>query len=136
MQVEAELIKRSAPSIVDKNPIVVELHRWKRLFSSKVVNRTMIGIMMMFFQRMSEPVIGKKNLSLMLRRRVEWNQCLDLLRPSFDEAHRSSGRHPGTAWLWWYRHRPVLGSYTGYPVHRSCRCVHASICLKGKLYAC
>lgn len=63
MQVEAELIKRSAPSIVDKNPIVAELHRWKRLFSSKVVNRTMIGIMMMFFQRMSEPFIGKKKVS-------------------------------------------------------------------------
>ena len=56
MQVEAELIKRSLPDVVDKSPLMAELHQWKQLFSPKLFDRTMIGIMMMFFQRAYLPV--------------------------------------------------------------------------------
>lgn len=51
MQVEAYLISRSSLGATHKNPLVAELESWKRLFSHKYVDRTMIGIMIMFFQR-------------------------------------------------------------------------------------
>ncbi|KAH8110541.1 general substrate transporter [Phellopilus nigrolimitatus] len=53
MQVEAELISRSASPTVANNHVAAELHSWTRLFSRKYIDRVFIGITMMFFQQWS-----------------------------------------------------------------------------------
>ncbi|EJD08214.1 general substrate transporter [Fomitiporia mediterranea MF3/22] len=53
MKVEAEFIKRATASAVGKSPINTEIHGWMRLFSPKYVDRTMVGVIVMFFQQWS-----------------------------------------------------------------------------------
>ena len=80
MQVEAELIKRSLPDVVDKSPLIAELHQWKQLFSPKLFDRTMIGIMMMFFQRAYLPVFFMLSyVDTFCATNVEWSGINALL---------------------------------------------------------
>jgi hypothetical protein len=50
MLVEAEVINR-LEAVEDKGTFAAELHGWTRLFSKKYIDRVLVGIMMMFFQR-------------------------------------------------------------------------------------
>lgn len=56
MQVEASLIKRSEESGVqhsEDHSMSAEWARWKRLFEPKFIDRTFIGVLIMFFQQWS-----------------------------------------------------------------------------------
>lgn len=50
MLLEAEIIRRSE-HVGDGSVLAAELRGWKRLFSKKYIDRVMVGVMMMFFQR-------------------------------------------------------------------------------------
>lgn len=52
MQVEAELINRAASSTkTESTTLAAEMRTWIHLFAPKYVDRVMVGIMVMFFQR-------------------------------------------------------------------------------------
>lgn len=51
MRVETELVRRSLGSEADKLGFKTEWNAWKKLFSKKYRNRTMIGVLIMVFQR-------------------------------------------------------------------------------------
>jgi hypothetical protein len=55
MRVETELIHRSLGNESDKSGFKAEWKTWKRLFSKKYRDRTMIGVSVMVFQRASFP---------------------------------------------------------------------------------
>lgn len=56
MQIEAEMVKRSASLEGSdgemQSTFDSEIRIWNRLFSTKYVDRTLIGVLVMFFQRM------------------------------------------------------------------------------------
>ena len=51
MLVEAEFITRTEGNIGGNSAFTVEINGWRRLFSKQYVDRTFVGILMMFFQR-------------------------------------------------------------------------------------
>lgn len=52
MRIETELILRSLDGELDKKPgLKAEWRAWKRLFSKKYRDRTLIGVLIMVFQR-------------------------------------------------------------------------------------
>jgi hypothetical protein len=51
MRVETELIHRSLGSESDKSGFKAEWMTWKKLFKKKYRDRTMIGVLIMVFQR-------------------------------------------------------------------------------------
>ncbi|OCH90574.1 general substrate transporter [Obba rivulosa] len=53
MQAEALLVAQTAGSATKTTTIRTELRAWAQLFSAKYINRTSIGILMMFFQQWS-----------------------------------------------------------------------------------
>jgi len=55
MRVETELIRRSLGSESDTLGFKAEWKAWKKLFSKKYRDRTMIGVLIMVFQRAFSP---------------------------------------------------------------------------------
>ena len=51
MRTEVMLIERTTGTSVKDVGLIAELKAWSMLFTSKYTNRTMIGVLMMFFQR-------------------------------------------------------------------------------------
>ncbi len=51
MRTEVLLIEKTTRSSVRDVGLAAELKAWSMLFTSKYINRTMIGVLMMFFQR-------------------------------------------------------------------------------------
>jgi len=51
MRVETELIHRSVGNKLDKPGFKAEWKAWKKLFNKKYRDRTMIGVLIMVFQR-------------------------------------------------------------------------------------
>ena len=51
MRVEKELIHRSFGHELDKSGFKADWKAWKKLFNKKYRDRTMIGVLIMFFQR-------------------------------------------------------------------------------------
>ena len=51
MRTEVMLIERTTGTSVKDVGLTAELKAWSMLFTSKYINRTMIGVLMMFFQR-------------------------------------------------------------------------------------
>lgn len=73
MQVEAELINRAVASVPNKQPLELEIYGWTRLFTPKYVDRIMVGIVIMFFQR-GCPVMNRYLTELrLLCIYVEWS---------------------------------------------------------------
>jgi hypothetical protein len=55
MRVETELIHRSLGNKSDKSGFKAEWKTWKRLFTKKYRDRTMVGVLVMVFQRAFPP---------------------------------------------------------------------------------
>jgi hypothetical protein len=50
MQIEAALVEQST-GVTPKSGLHAEAYAWGRLFNKDYLDRTLIGVMMMFFQR-------------------------------------------------------------------------------------
>ena len=99
---ETELIKRSVPSSRGKSFLSFELNSWKRLFADKYVKRTMIGIMIMFFQRRSRPEdfsICDTEVPSLYITRMERDQCTFVLWTAVDEKDWLTRRYGRAPWV-------------------------------------
>lgn len=104
MRVEATMIQRTfGTAETSKSTLSTEWNSWKRLLRKKYRDRTAIGVLMAFFQRMSFPVRQcqpyYKNIY-----RMERDQCAVVLRSNFGQEHWTLWRQCNAASLGrnWY----------------------------------
>lgn len=89
MEAEAIMLQRASP-ISEGRPLRNEALAWAKLFDRRYIDRTLVGVMVMFFQR---ECCGLFNQLATCRKvyfraynlispfyRMEWHQCSDILR--------------------------------------------------------
>ena len=91
MRVETTLIQQTIGN--DKRGVRSEAIAWARLFDRKYINRTLIGISMMFFQRKCLVSILSTTAKWICAVRMEWDKCITLLWPYPSEEHWPQRRH-------------------------------------------
>jgi hypothetical protein len=104
MRVETALIQRTIG--IDKHSVRSEATAWARLFDRKYIDRTLIGILMMFFQRKLS-VLFLYSFGFKSVVRMEWDQRIALLRPDTGEEHWPARRYGDTDGVRWHWDRPV-----------------------------
>ncbi len=126
MRTEVLLVEQTFGDTDKDGGVRSEVHAWGHLFSQKYFKRTLIGIMMMFFQRQcfldQNFRDGTYHSSSMER-----NQCFPVLRTYPDALPRSTRRHnfaPGIRRRW---RCSIPGCASCHFIHRSSGCVMSRI---------
>ena len=131
MQVEAALVQQSTGA-TPKSSLHAEAHAWAGLFSKKYMDRTLIGILMMFFQRKFTSitlslVLCKAYLTFRVKStfqiiiRMEWNQRTRVLRAHTYAKDWIGGRVLRAPWERRHRNRTIPRGLTNYIVYRQSR---------------
>ena len=79
MRAEVLLVEQTFGETTKDGGVRAEIQAWCHLFRKKYIKRTLIGIMMMFFQRQCATYLITQERCLHSSR-MEWNQCLFVLR--------------------------------------------------------
>ena len=130
MRVETELIHRSLRTESDsddnkKSGIKAEWKTWKTLFSKKYRDRTMIGLLVMVFQRSSlPPSLSPSPFRLPLSsyshnicfvvNRMEWYQRFIILRPNHSWKYRIRRGYGYFGCFGWDKCCSVFGGFAFY----------------------
>jgi len=124
MKVEATLIHQLDGGPMSKTGCAGELKSWEKLLSPRFLRRTMVGVMIMVFQR---KWLFHDHSSLMStsmeNNRMEWYQCFALLWTHSRAKHRVVGGYLITPRVRRYWNNTVLGRPPGYFLYRQIRCV-------------
>lgn len=120
MRVEAAMIhRRFGTAENSKSALSAEWIAWKRLFGKNYRDRTMVGILIAFFQRMFqhrsllEPIL----IPILYSDRMERNQCSPILWPYIGQKYWTVRRKCNAVGIRRNRHRAILSRVT-------CDCVH------------
>lgn len=115
MEAEAMMLQKTSP-IGRGRPLRDEALAWARLFDHRYIDRTLVGVVVMFFQRESRKTFALPSANL-LPNRMEWHQCLDIL---WTIAYAQSGaqwKYYQSIGGWWNKYRPIFGGNPGHLVY-------------------
>lgn len=128
MKVETELIQKTFAMDGDKSGFKLELKAWGRLFSKEYRDRTLVGVLIMFFQRaLLSLSMFSPTTSAHEDDRVEWHQRTAVLWPNAGSKYRTRRRYGVASRVWRYRNRSVLRRHPSHCIYRQNRCVPSSL---------
>ena len=115
MRVETALIQQTIG--IDKHNVRSEATAWARLFDRKYIDRTLIGILMMFFQRKLSILFSIYSFGFRSVIRMERDQRIALLWSDTCEEHWSARRYSDSDGVGWNWDRPIYCCHPGYYIY-------------------